>query len=75
MARVFQAYNCRYAVHLDMNALEHTYLALYPDIKTPDTVPQHLVKGMRVLDKRFKGNVPRYIGYPDNRDYFYLLKK
>ena len=27
MARVFQAYGCRYAMLLDMNALEHTYLA------------------------------------------------
>ena len=29
MARVFQAYGCRYAMLLDMNALEHTYLATY----------------------------------------------
>ena len=29
MARVFQAYGCRYAMLLDMNALEHTYLAVY----------------------------------------------
>ncbi len=29
MARVFQAYQCRYGMLLDMNALEHTYLALY----------------------------------------------
>ena len=29
MARVFQAYRCDYAMLLDMNALEHTYLALY----------------------------------------------
>jgi len=26
MARVFQAYQCGYAMLLDMNALEHTYL-------------------------------------------------
>ncbi|MFC3117499.1 hypothetical protein ACFOHS_01050 [Jhaorihella thermophila] len=29
MARTFQAYGCDYAMLLDMNALEHTYLALY----------------------------------------------
>ena len=29
MARVFQASGCRYAMLLDMNALEHTYLAVY----------------------------------------------
>src|SRR5690606_34342097 len=33
MARVFQAYQCRYAVHLDMNALEHTYFATYAQDK------------------------------------------
>src|SRR5205085_58748 len=30
MARVFQAYGCDYAMHLDMNALEHTYLSVFP---------------------------------------------
>ena len=76
MARVFQAYECRYALHLDMNALEHTYLARYKVKKgKKGKVPEHLVKGMRVLDRRFKGNVPRFIGYPDNRDFFYLLRK
>ncbi len=29
MVRVFQAYGCCYAMLLDMNALEHTYFALY----------------------------------------------
>lgn len=75
MARVFQAYGCNYAMHLDMNALEHTYMALYSQDKNEQRVPQHLVRGMRVLDERFKGNVPRYIGYPDNRDFFYFTEK
>jgi hypothetical protein len=75
MARVFQAYNCNYAMHLDMNALEHTYMALYPPKKGQERVPQHLVRGMKVLDERFKGNVPRYMGYPDNRDFFYFTRK
>jgi hypothetical protein len=75
MARVFQSYGCTYAMHLDMNALEHTYLSLYSANKAKDPAPQHLVKGMKVLDERFKGNVPRYIGYPDNRDFFYFTEK
>ncbi|MBC7662152.1 MAG: hypothetical protein H7249_20845 [Chitinophagaceae bacterium] len=76
MARVFQAYNCSYAMHLDMNALEHTYMALYPPVKPgQERIPQHLVRGMKVLDERFKGNVPRYMGYPDNRDFFYFTRK
>lgn len=75
MARVFQAYGCDYAMHLDMNALEHTYMTLYAKDKRVDDTPQHLIKGMKVLDERFKGNVPRYIGYPDNRDFFYFIEK
>lgn len=75
MARVFQAYGCNYALHLDMNALEHTYLAIYDKDKTNDSTPSHLIKGMKVLDERFQGNVPRFIGYPDNRDFFYFTSK
>jgi len=41
MARVFQAYQCTYAMHLDMNALEHTYLALYVR-SGPQIVVEHL---------------------------------
>jgi hypothetical protein len=76
MARVFQAYGCNYAMLLDMNALEHTYLALY--------VPQggqvhveHLLPGMALIEKKAKGGtiLPRFIGFADNRDLFYLTRK
>jgi hypothetical protein len=76
MARTFQAYGCRHAMLLDMNALEHTYLALY--------VPQagkmhvaHLVPGMAQIDKKVRGGgiIPRFIGFADNRDFFYLTHK
>lgn len=75
IARIFQAYGCDYAMHLDMNALEHTYLAIYSTDEQGRNVPYQLVKGMKVLDERFKGVVPRFIGYPDNRDYFYLTPR
>ncbi len=75
MARVFQAYQCGYAMLLDMNALEHTYLALYRVEETSIKV-QHLVKGMEAVDRTVRGvSVPRFIGYPDNRDFFYVLKR
>jgi hypothetical protein len=75
MARVFQAYGCRYAMLTDMNALEHTYLAVYPKPADGSFVVQHLVKGMSVLDKVNQGQiVPRFVGYADNRDFFYLLR-
>jgi len=76
MARTFQAYGCSYAMLLDMNALEHTYLALY--------VPQggrmhvaHMVPGMALIEKKVRGGtiLPRFIGFADNRDLFYLTRK
>ena len=76
MARIFQAYQCEYAMHLDMNAPEHTYLAVYTEQgEKGGRVPEQLTTGMRVLDERFQGNVPRFIGYPDNRDFFYLIRR
>lgn len=75
MAQVFQAYHCKYAMHLDMNALEHTYLALYRRVDGQIKV-EHLVKGMEVVDKEVDGQrIPRFIGYADNRDFFYLLDR
>jgi hypothetical protein len=75
MARVLQAYGCRYALHLDMNALEHTYLALYFH-KDAQIAVQHLVGGMAGIDKKSgAAMVPRFLAYPDDRDFFYLTRK
>lgn len=75
MARVFQAYGCRYAMLLDMNALEHTYLALYAR-RNGEIAVQHLIRGMEEVDKSSDGQmIPRFIGFPDNRDFFYLIRR
>lgn len=75
MARVFQAYGCRYAMHLDMNALEHTYLALYTR-SGGRLLVQHLIEGMAEVDKKGGGQpAPRFLGFPDDRDFFYLLRR
>ena len=75
MARVFQAYRCDYAMLLDMNALEHTYLALYRRTGSEMSV-EHLLKGMSQLDKSASGEVvPRFLGSPDNRDFFYVMRR
>lgn len=74
MARIFQAYRCDYAMLLDMNALEHTYLAVYRRSGTQLFV-DHLLKGMNVLEKSDSGEVvPRFLGYADNRDFFYVMR-
>ena len=75
MARVFQAYGCRDAMLLDMNALEHTYLALYRRDGKRVSV-EHLIAGMTEVDKEEGGElVPRFIGFADNRDFFYVVPK
>jgi hypothetical protein len=75
MARVFQAYRCDYAMLLDMNALEHTYLAVYRRSGSQLYV-DHLLKGMGDVDKSSSGEViPRFLGYPDNRDFFYVTRR
>lgn len=77
MARTFQAYGCDYAMLLDMNSQEHTYMALYPEIEDGGWIEaQHLVQGMAVVDQRSaQGTIPRFVGFADNRDFFYLLRR
>jgi len=76
MARTFQAYGCDHAMLLDMNAQEHTYLALYTR-DAGNLVPQHLVSGMSAIDARGRDGraLPRFVSYADNRDFIYLLRK
>jgi hypothetical protein len=75
MTRVFQAYQCRYAMLLDMNALVHTYAAVYRRQGAQLSI-QHLIRGMDVVDLTVKGKyIPRFLGYPDDRDFFYLTDK
>ncbi|NNK78562.1 MAG: hypothetical protein HKP40_07605 [Litoreibacter sp.] len=76
MARTFQAYGCSYAMLLDMNALEHTYLALYVP-RGGQMHVAHLVPGMALVDKKLRDGtvIPRFIGSPDNRDLFYVTRK
>jgi len=48
---------------------------VYPKSEDGTFVVQHLIKGMSVLDKVNQGQVvPRFVGYADNRDFFYLLR-
>jgi hypothetical protein len=75
MARVFQAYQVNYSMLLDMNALEHTYCAVYRR-KGSEMAVENLMKGMSAMDKQSpNGVIPRFVGYPDNRDFFYVMRK
>jgi len=76
MARTFQAYGCEHAMLLDMNSQEHTYMALYT-LEDGQPQPRHLVEGMAAIDDRARDGtpIPRFVGYADNRDFIYLLRK
>ena len=78
LVRVFQAYGCHMAMQLDINSQEHTYMALYA--KTDDGTgieAQHLVQGMKLIDTKLRDGtrIPRFVGFSDNRDFLYLLRK
>ena len=65
----------RYAMLLDMNALEHTYLSLLTP-RSDGIGVEHLISGMEVLDKTQGGRtLPRFVAFADNRDFFYLTRK
>lgn len=75
MARVFQAYGCHHAMQLDINAPILTYLAIYVGGGTEPGV-QYLVQAMSEADQKVQGRlVPRFLGLPDNRDFFYLTHR
>ncbi|GAB4290338.1 MAG: hypothetical protein Kow0058_09540 [Roseovarius sp.] len=76
MARTFQAYGCEHAMLLDMNSQEHTYMAVYTH-ENGRVLPHHLVSGMAAIDARGRDGfpIPRFVGYADNRDFFYLVRK
>ncbi|MBK6660050.1 MAG: hypothetical protein IPG43_18720 [Proteobacteria bacterium] len=75
MARVFQAYDCDYAMLLDMNALVHTYLALYRQ-QGSEVAVEHVVRDMIQGDPVLHGEpLPRFLATPDNRDFFYLTRR
>ncbi len=77
MARTFQAYGCDNAMLLDMNSQEHTYMALYPQTDSEWITAEHLVRGMRAIDQQRRDgtSIPRFVGFADNRDFFYILRK
>ena len=58
-----------------MNALVHTYLAVYKK-QGEKLYVQHLIQKMNEADLTVKGAyIPRFLGFPDDRDFFYLTRK
>ena len=75
MARVFEAFGCRHAMQLDINAPILTYLATYTG-SDADLKVQYLVQPMAEAEQVVRGHrVPRFLVMPDNRDFFYLMRR
>lgn len=77
MARTFQAYGCQWAMQLDMNSLDLTYAAVYarrPGQEGFDIL--HLDRRMAESDRTDRGRtLGRFVHFPDNRDFLYLLRR
>lgn len=79
MARVFQALQCKGAMHLDMNSAGQSYFGLFtgawPDVRTEH--PDREMSGRNAnvnIDGRTI-SLPRYVGAPDTADFFYFVRK
>jgi hypothetical protein len=75
MARVFQAYQCQYAMHLDMNSAGQGYLGLL-NILSDKNIVETAVSEMSARNTTLNGRTwPRYVGAPNSDDFFFILAK
>ncbi|MFY7960797.1 MAG: hypothetical protein ACOVVK_12035, partial [Elsteraceae bacterium] len=76
MARVFQAYRCQIAMHLDMNAPELTYAAVYgPSDGGAGVRAEHLNRAMAGSDPNARQGQLKFATVTDNRDFFSVLRR
>ncbi len=76
VARVMQSYGCNYAMQFDINGLMLTYAAFFQRNDKGGFDIEHLYSPMRTEDVKANGlRAPRSIVTPNNKDYFYVIKK
>lgn len=75
MARVLQAYGCKYAVHMDMNSPQFAYSAFFTATPDGDFNIEHLSNSMN--DDVFVNGkkAPRSLLTPTYKDFFYVMKR
>lgn len=76
MARVFQAYGCSFALHLDMNSPGQAYASLFSP-KEEDGGLLDIELLMTDMYAYMGGNKksPRFFIKPDYKDFFYIMRK
>ena len=75
MARVFQAYGCSFAIHLDLNSPGQAYGSLFTTKDNGSSIDIELL--MSTMHAYMGGNraSPRYFVKPDYKDFFYIMKR
>lgn len=75
MTRVFQAYGCNFAMHLDMNSPGQAYASLFTPQEDGGSLDIELL--MTDMYAYMGGNKksPRYFIKPDYKDFFYIMKR
>ncbi|MEO5343092.1 MAG: hypothetical protein H7842_07115 [Gammaproteobacteria bacterium SHHR-1] len=75
MARTFQAYDCKVAIHLDLNSPGQAYASLFRPTEGGKAIDMELlVRNMNQYMGDY-GKNPRYLLKPDYKDFFYIFKK
>jgi len=76
MARVFQAYGCNFAIHLDMNSPGQSYASLFA--AQGNGIPSIDIELLMTDMHAYMGGKktsPRYFIKPDYKDFFYIMKR
>jgi len=73
MARVFQAYQCRYAMLLDMNTPNYCYCALYDHDSSGQIEKVEYLHKEMASGNGYDGSL-KFIDKNDTRDFFFILR-
>ncbi len=75
IARVFQAYGCKYAIHLDMNSASQSYAAVFKFQGSVFQKIEHPYSEMKNDDIKSGGEYFPRNTLPDNKDFFWVMRK
>ena len=75
MARVFQAYGCNAAIHLDMNSPGQAYASLFTPQDGGGSIDIELLTAKMYQYMGGKKDSPRFFIKPDYKDFFYIMKR
>lgn len=75
MARVFQAYGCSFAIHLDLNSPGQAYASLFNAQGEDGVFDIELLMTKMHMYWGGSASRPRYFIKPDYKDFFYIMKR